>query len=79
MIDMPDGRRDDRGLMGDPAAAPELEPGGPGFNRGATDLVISLSATGRTIRLFTADGDESRSSFPTRNFGIGLDGNATDR
>lgn len=79
MIDMPDGRGEDRGRIGDPVAPPESDPREPAFNRGATDLVISLSATGRTIRLFTADGDGSRTSHPTRSLGIGLEENGTDR
>ena len=79
MIDMPEGRSEDRGMMGDPVPAPDSAPRDPTFSRGATDLVISLSAKGRTIRLFTADGDGSRTPHLPRNLGLGLEENGTDR
>ena len=79
MIDMSGERPEDRALIGDPATAPESESREPAYNRGVTDLVISLSARGRSIRLFTADGDGSRTYYPTRRLDIGLEEGDTDR
>jgi hypothetical protein len=57
-----------------------MEESDRGFTRGASDLVVSLASSGRTVRLFTADGDDRRVEPPPGlDYGSGLLENVSDR
>lgn len=55
---MPDQDRDHG--FGDPEP---LEAAERRYTRGATDLIVSLASDGRTVRLFTADGENPAPSY----------------
>jgi hypothetical protein len=78
MIEMPEDRDGSLTPIGDHAIKGEIEE--RRFSRGATDLVVSLAANGRSVRLFTADGDTPRSSYyPVDRLENGLEENGRDR
>jgi len=49
--------------FGDPEPARAGEVTERRYTRGATDLIVSLASDGRTVRLFTADGDADAPSY----------------
>lgn len=68
---------DFEGGFGDPSAEETSE---RRYTRGATDLVVSLAANGRTIRLFTADGEYPRPLYyPVERLPDSLGENGSDR
>ena len=77
MIEMAD-EAGESSKMGDPLAGREAEASEPRFTRGANDLVISLSSRGRSIRLFTAEGDHPSTFRASAGLDVGLGENVSD-